>query len=244
MHMNMNMKNNMKIPNGPIISASLLNADLTNLGCELTRAAEAGADMIHLDVMDGRFVDNFTFGNVMAQAIDNVCDLPMDVHLMTMNPARFIRPFADAGADYITIHAETDEKTGEIGGKYAQSVEHNLRTIHALGKKAGVSVNPETPVSVVFPYLALCDLVLIMSVHPGKGGQAFLDSILPKICAVKNEIVRRQLDIRISVDGGVNEETGMKAAIAGADMLVVGSCLFKSDNMREQVAKLHNIPII
>jgi ribulose-phosphate 3-epimerase len=227
------------------ISASVLNANLTALGCELKRAEDAGTDMIHLDVMDGRFVENFTFGNVIVKAIDDVCALPLDVHLMTEDPARFIKPFAEAGADYITIHAETGETASQMsGGKYVQSVEHNLRTIRALGKKAGVSINPETPVSIIFPYLALCDLVLIMSVHPGKGEQTFLDSIVPKICAVRNEVVRRQLDVRISVDGGINDRTAMKAAVAGADMLVVGSYLFKGGDMAEKIAGLHNIPVI
>jgi ribulose-phosphate 3-epimerase len=204
---------------GVLISASILNADLANLEHELRRAEDAGADMIHIDVMDGVFTRSITFGDYVVRKLRLHSRLPFDTHLMVNDPTGLIPLFADAGSDVITIHEES-----------RCDIAACLKDIRALGKKAGISMNPETDVTRVFPYLEFCDMVLIMSVKPGAGGQTFMESTPMKIKAVRDEADRRGLKLSISVDGGINDETAGLVFGAGANVAVVGTYLLNSDD--------------
>lgn len=199
-----------------MIAPSILSADYADLKNEIIRLDEAGADMIHLDVMDGNFVPNLTFGPGVVKAIRPYTKLPFDVHLMVSNPAVMIPWFANAGADIITIHSEA-----------CTHLDRALATIRSLGLKAGVSLNPSTPEEVLKYVLDKLDLVLIMSVNPGFGGQSFIDSQLAKIARVKELIGDR--DIKIEVDGGINPMTGSEAVAAGADILVAGTAVLTAE---------------
>ncbi|MCL2696652.1 MAG: ribulose-phosphate 3-epimerase [Oscillospiraceae bacterium] len=204
---------------GVLISSSVLNADLANLEQELRRFENAGADMIHIDVMDGVFTESITFGDYVVRSMRPHTDLPFDTHLMVKDPAKLIPLFARAGSDIITIHEES-----------SCDIAACLKKIRQLGKKAGISVNPETDVARIFPYLPLCDMVLIMSVKPGAGGQAFMNESTDKIKAVREEADRLGLDMHISVDGGINDETARLIFEAGANVAVVGTYLLNSDD--------------
>lgn len=206
-----------------IISPSLLAADFSCLDREIKRMEDAGADCLHLDIMDGVFVPNISFGIPVISSIRSRTELPFDLHLMITQPILYVEPFAKAGADWITFHLESESDPGKT-----------LEEIHRLGKKAGLSIRPGTPVEELYPYLDALDLVLIMSVEPGFGGQAFLDSCLPKISALRE----RAPSLRISVDGGINMETGRLCREAGADMLVAGSYLFRAKNPTESLQSL------
>ena len=212
-----------------LISASILNSDLANLEYELTRAEDSGADMLHLDVMDGVFTESITFGDYVVAKLRPHTALPFDTHLMVSDPTKLIPLFAAAGSDIITIHAESNCE-----------VENCLAHIKSLGKKAGLSVNPETDVKMLFPYLKLCDMVLIMSVKPGAGGQKFKDDSLSKIKAVRAEADRLSLNLDIEVDGGINPETAPLIFAAGANIAVVGTYLFKSDNISQAVTAIRS----
>ncbi len=200
--------------NGVVIAPSILSADFARLGEETRAMAEAGADWIHLDVMDGHFVPNITFGPAVVAALRPVTRLPLDVHLMIAPVDPYISAFTDAGADIITVHAE--------GGPH---LHRSLQAIRALGKKAGVSLNPATHESALQYVLDEIDLVLVMSVNPGFGGQSFIVSQLEKIRAVRKMIGRRP--IRLEVDGGVTPQTAPQIVEAGADTLVAGSAAFR-----------------
>ncbi|MEX0625603.1 MAG: ribulose-phosphate 3-epimerase [Chloroflexota bacterium] len=197
------------------ISASLLNADHARLGDEVRRAVEGGADSIHLDVMDGHFVENLTIGPVVVQAVRAFASVPYHAHLMVSQPLRQARAFADAGSDLIVAHVEADDDPGEVIG-----------AIHGYGRGAGLAINPETPADAVLPYLEAIDLLLVMTVHPGRGGQAFLAEVLPKMAQLRDEIERRGLSLPIGVDGGVNLETIGAAHAAGGEIMVAGSALY------------------
>jgi ribulose-phosphate 3-epimerase len=212
-----------------LISASLLNSDLANMGHELTRAEGAGADMIHLDVMDGVFTESITFGDYVVGSLRPRTTLPLDTHLMVHDPSGLIPLFAEAGSDIITIHAESRCDVGQC-----------LRHIKRLGKRAGLSVNPETGIERVFPYLELCDMVLIMSVKPGAGGQAFKSDSLTRIKAVRAEADRLSLNIDIEVDGGINPETAPLIFAAGANIAVVGTYLFKSGCINDALTAIRS----
>lgn len=198
------------------ISPSILSADFARLGEEVAAVTQAGADYIHVDVMDGHFVPNITIGPQVVNALRPHSDLPFDVHLMIAPVDPFIVAFAEAGADIITVHPEA-----------GPHLHRTLQLIKAQGKKAGVSLNPATPVEVLDPILEDLDLVLIMSVNPGFGGQSFIPSALPKIEAVRKRIDAVGRPIDLEVDGGINEETARQAIDAGADVLVAGTATFR-----------------
>lgn len=209
------------------ISPSVLACDLSKLLDEVKSIEEAGADMVHLDVMDGSFVTNISFGLPVISSLRKNTDMFFDVHLMIDRPERYIPRFIDAGADLVTFHYEACEDPRTA-----------LETIRNLGKKAGISIKPATPVEEIYPLLDSCDLVLIMTVEPGYGGQAFMPEMLVKIERLRAEIVKRGLDIDIQVDGGINKETAVMVKRAGANNLVAGSYVFKADNKKQAINSL------
>jgi ribulose-phosphate 3-epimerase len=202
----------------PYISASVLNADFSNLGAEVRRAAEAGVDSIHLDVMDGHFVDNITMGPLVVEALRPHAPVPYHSHLMISRPLRYVRAFADAGSDVIAFHLEADDDPAAV-----------IDEIHRAGRGAGLAINPETPAERALPFLERIDLLLVMTVNPGWGGQAFMTDVLPKLAALRAEADALGLDLPIAVDGGVNLETIGLAFDAGGDVLVTGSALYDTE---------------
>ena len=201
------------------ISPSILSADFSQLGNEIKRLEEGGADLIHVDVMDGHFVPNLTIGPPVIKALKKNCSIKFDVHLMISPVHKYIDAYADAGADIITIHPEaTDDLSSSI------------KKIKDLGKKVGVSLNPETKVSIIKDHLGQIDLVLIMSVNPGFGGQKFMPEVLDKIKELKNIQKEQNIDFDIEIDGGINFENSKMAIEAGANILVSGTTIFKSNN--------------
>ena len=209
------------------ISPSVLACDLSNLAKEVAEIEAAGADMVHLDVMDGMFVTNISFGLPVIASLRKNTDIFFDVHLMIERPERYVERFIEAGADLVTFHYEASENPLQT-----------LEAIRSLGKKAGISVKPGTPIDVVFPLLHACDLVLIMTVEPGYGGQAFIPEMLDKIRLLRGEIERRGLNVDIQVDGGINAETGKLVIDAGENNLVAGSYVFKEKDRRSAIDSL------
>ena len=201
------------------ISPSILSADFSQLGNEIKRLEEAGADLIHVDVMDGHFVPNLTIGPPVIKALKKNCSIKFDVHLMISPVHKYIEAYSNAGADIITIHPEaTDDLNASI------------KKIKDLGKKAGVSLNPETKVNVIKNCLKEIDLVLIMSVNPGFGGQKFMPEVLDKIKELKEIQKKQNIDFDVEIDGGINFENSKIAIQAGANILVSGTTIFKSNN--------------
>ena len=201
------------------ISPSILSADFSQLGKEIKRLEEAGADLIHVDVMDGHFVPNLTIGPPVIKALKKNCSIKFDVHLMISPVHKYIESYSDAGADIITIHPEATE-----------DLSASINKIRELKKKVGLSLNPETKVSVIKNYLSRIDLVLIMSVKPGFGGQKFMPEVLDKIKELKNIQKDKDIDFDIEIDGGINFENSKIAIEAGANILVSGTTIFKSNN--------------
>ena len=211
------------------ISPSVLASDFSRLGEESVLMKNSGADWLHLDVMDGHFVPNISFGAPVIKSIRGLTDLVFDVHLMISDPFKYAEDFASAGADIITFHYESNS-----------DVSDTLDKIHSLGCKAGLSIKPGTPVESVFPFLDKTDMVLVMTVEPGFGGQSFMFDMMDKVKILKSEIAGRFLNVDIQVDGGVNEETVRIAARAGANVFVAGSAVFKSDNPAAIIERLRN----
>ena len=201
------------------ISPSILSADFSQLGNEIKRLEEGGADMIHVDVMDGHFVPNLTIGPPVIKALRKHCSLKFDVHLMISPVHKYIKAYADAGADIITIHPEATQNLGE-----------SIKTIKDLNKKVGVSLNPESKIELITEFLDQIDLVLIMSVNPGFGGQKFMPEVLDKIKKLKKIQNEKKLNFDIEIDGGINFENCKIAIDAGANILVSGTTVFKSND--------------
>jgi len=202
---------------GAKISASILTADFGRLGDEVRRADAAGVDSIHLDVMDGHFVDNLTFGPLVVASLRAHSTLPFHSHLMISRPLALAGPFSEAGSDLIVFHVEADDDADAV-----------IDAIERSGKRPGIALNPETPAEAVLPYLDRVDLVLVMTVNPGWGGQPFMPEVLPKVSAIRTEIRRRGTSVQIGIDGGVNLATIGAAHAAGGEVLVTGSALYSS----------------
>ena len=209
------------------IAPSILSADFSRLGDEIRAVDAAGADYIHVDVMDGHFVPNITIGPLVVEAARKVTRLPLDVHLMIADPDRYIPDFAAAGADIIVVHAEA-----------CPHLHRTIQLITSLGKRAGVSLNPATPLNVLDYVLGELDLVLLMTVNPGFGGQSFIEACIPKIQALRGMLDKRGLETELEVDGGVKTDNIARIAHAGADVFVAGSAVFGSSDYGATIAEL------
>ncbi len=214
-----------------IIAPSILSADFAALGQAIIDLEKAGADWIHVDVMDGHFVPNLTIGPPVVKALRGLTKLPFDVHLMIEAPERSIEQYVKAGADRVTVHAEV-----------CPHLHRTLAQLRDLGVKAQVSLNPSTPLSSIEHVLDLTDMVLLMTVNPGFGGQSFIESVMPKVAALREIADQRGLHgLQIQVDGGINRETIERAASAGADVFVSGSGVFKAPSLREGIDELRGL---
>ena len=209
------------------IAPSILSADFSRLGEEIKAIEAAGADYVHIDVMDGQFVPNITIGPLIVEAVRRVTTLPLDVHLMIAEPDRYIASFAEAGADIIVVHAEA-----------TNHLHRTVQLIKSLGKKAGVSLNPATPLNVLDYVLEDLDLVLLMTVNPGFGGQSFIEACIPKIQSLRSIMDRRGVEAELEVDGGVKIENIARIAHAGADVFVAGSAVFNSPDYAATITEL------
>ncbi|GAM09228.1 ribulose-phosphate 3-epimerase [Geobacter sp. OR-1] len=212
------------------IAPSILSADFSRLGDEVKAVTTAGADYIHIDVMDGHFVPNITIGPLIVEAVRTVTDQPLDVHLMITDPDRYIADFAKAGADIIVVHAEA-----------CNHLNRTVQLIKSLGKKAGVSLNPATPLQCLDYVLDDLDLVLLMTVNPGFGGQSFIDACIPKIQTLRGMLDRKGLETELEVDGGVKIENIARISHAGADVFVAGSAVFGSTDYSATIGELKRL---
>ena len=210
-----------------IVSPSILAADYGKLAEEITKVTEAGAQYIHIDVMDGHFVPNISIGVPVVQSIRKVTNAVFDCHLMISNPIDYIDAFVKAGADLISFHVESNSDIGQT-----------IKKITSANKKAALVVKPNTPINVVFPYLKDISMVLIMTVEPGFGGQSFMHDMLPKVTELRHEIEKQGLNVDIQVDGGVDDTTATLCKKAGANVLVAGSYIFKSPDVKKAIELL------
>lgn len=209
------------------IAPSILSADFSKLGEEISDVEKGGAELIHVDVMDGHFVPNITIGPLVVESIRPITKLPLDVHLMIENPDQYIESFAKAGADYITVHVEA-----------CRHLHRTIQLIKSFGVKAGVVLNPATPVQLIEPILEELDIVLLMSVNPGFGGQKFIPSVLNKIKQVRDLAKQKGVQLEIEVDGGVNEQTARLCVEAGATILVAGSAVYNQEDRGKAISLL------
>lgn len=210
------------------VAPSVLSADFARMGEEIKSVELAGADMIHMDVMDGVFVPNITFGIKMVADVRKITKLPLDCHLMIVHPEKYVSEFAKAGADYITVHYEACK----------ESLAETLKLIKSFGVKCGLVINPDTPVSCVESELALCDMVLVMSVFPGFGGQKFIADVLGKCKEIRGILDESNPSCLLEIDGGINSETAKLAAASGCDVLVAGSSVFGKADRTEAIESL------
>lgn len=211
------------------VAPSILSADFAKMGDEVQNITACGADMIHCDVMDGIFVPNITFGPKMVKDIRKHTTLPLDVHLMIVEPIKYIKEFVNAGADYITVHYEA-----------CSDVKKTLEEIKNLGVKSGLVISPDTDASVVEEFLPLCDMVLVMSVYPGFGGQKFIPASIDKLVKISSMIKKINPAIRLEIDGGINKETATLVIKAGADTLVAGSAVFGASDRAQAINDIKN----
>lgn len=211
----------------PKVAPSILAADFAEIGREVARATDAGSDFMHIDVMDGVFVPNITIGPGTVRSIRPYSKVPFITHLMITHPERHVKAFSDAGSDIIEVHIEAE-----------QDLRATLRAIRDLGREAGLAINPPTPIERAFPYLREIDLLLIMSVNPGWGGQSFMPEVLPKIARAKAEMEAQGSIVPVEIDGGITDITGEQAARAGADILAAGTYVFRAKDMRAAVDRL------
>lgn len=212
------------------ISPSMLSSDFSKMGEELIKMEQSGADWVHFDVMDGHFVPNITIGMPIVKALRKQSDIFFDVHLMISEPLKYVDEFVKAGSDLITFHVEANS-----------DIKETIKAIKDAGCKACVSIKPKTPASEVFEYLDLIDMVLVMTVEPGFGGQSFMKDMLPKIRQIRNECKVKGLDLDIQVDGGIDEKTIVEAANAGANVFVSGSTIFSAKDSKEMISQLKEI---
>ena len=210
------------------ISPSVLACDLSNLAAEVAEIEAAGADMVHLDVMDGVFVTNMSFGMPIIESLRKKSKMVFDVHLMIVHPEKYAERFIDAGADILTFHYEACDKPAEL-----------LDLIRSRGVRSAISIKPTTSPEAIYPLLEKCDMVLVMTVEPGYGGQSFMPDMLPKIKAIREEATRRGLDLDIQVDGGITPDNLKYATEAGANVVVAGSAIFKAEKPEEVIAEMN-----
>lgn len=213
-----------------LIAPSLLSCDFSKMGQEIERMEKAKADFMHLDVMDGHFVPNITFGAPVIKAVRSYTDVPFDVHLMISEPLKYIDDFADAGADIITFHVECDS-----------DIQQTIDKIKSRGVKPGLVIKPNTPASAVFPYLKDLYMVLVMTVEPGFGGQSFMEDMLPKVSQLKKQAEKENLKLLIEADGGISCDTIGKASKAGVDVCVAGTAVFKVQDSAAAIEELKKI---
>ena len=213
-----------------LVAPSILSADFSCLGEEIKRVEEAGSDLVHLDIMDGHFVPNITLGPVIVKSVRSYTKLCFDTHLMISNPLKYAESFAKAGSDHITFHIESDDSPDAV-----------IEKLRSLGCSAGICLKPKTPASAVIPYLDRIDLVLVMTVEPGFGGQSFMADMMPKVREIKDAIRKSGRCVHLQVDGGIDSETVKDAAANGANMMVAGTSVFKNpDGMKAAVVLLHS----
>ena len=203
------------------LSPSILSADFVNLERDIRKLSQQEADYVHVDVMDGVFVPNITIGIPVVAAIRRITDLPLDVHLMIDRPLRYVERFCKAGADILTVHVEADTQENTLAA---------LEKIKAMGVKPAISIKPGTPAEAVLPFIHLCDLILVMTVEPGFGGQSFIEDVMPKLKTVRGYIDKLKPDCELEVDGGVNSTTAFTCRQNGANVLVAGSAFFGADD--------------
>lgn len=210
-----------------MVSPSILSSDFANLEREIASITAAGADLVHVDVMDGHFVPNITIGVPVVKSVKKISRLPLDVHLMISDPLYYARAFAEAGSDIITFHFESDSNPGKT-----------IDTIKAAGARVGISVKPQTPAEAVYPYLEAVDMVLVMTVEPGFGGQKFMADMLPKIHKIREQCRTLGVSPDIEVDGGIDPDTAPLAAAAGANVFVAGSAVFRCSDYHEPISAI------
>lgn len=210
------------------IAPSMLSADFSKMGEELSRVENAGADIIHLDVMDGVFVPNITFGIKMVADLKKIATKPLDCHLMIVSPEKYVKKFAEAGADYVTVHYEACK----------ENLANVLKLVKSCGVKCGLVINPDTPVEKIVNEIPLCDMVLVMSVFPGFGGQSFISDVLVKVSEIRDIIDKNHYNCLIEIDGGINLQTALAAKKAGCDVLVAGSSVFGAKDAAKAISDL------